>query len=128
MNREVLHTNHPKRRILSNNSKLNSRSLIQDTNWSPPVKFEDERKKKVNFKELKYNLDDLFNNTPVFDAPVFDFTDNHPNKAWTMIANAIFDPFGKINEYVERMNKLKTDRKNQNNQSLSPDSKFHISK
>ena len=68
-----------------------------------PVKFKDLRKRIVDFKELKYNLDDLFNNTPIFDIPWLDYAENHSEKSWAVIAKAIFDPFGKINEYVQRI-------------------------
>ena len=103
MMRTIATSNHSKRRSSPKKKKIPSEPSRPSSISTSPVKFADEYRRKVDFKDLKYNLDDLFNNTPVFDTPVFDFTEHHPYKSWTMIANAIFDPFGKINEYVARM-------------------------
>lgn len=62
--------------------------------------------RKVQFERLRYNLDDLFNHTPIFDTPLPDYSEKR-DQSWTKIANAIFDPFGKINEYVERIRSTK---------------------
>ena len=39
------------------------------------IDFLDPRTRKVHFNKLKYNLDDLFNHTPVFDVPLLEYTD-----------------------------------------------------
>lgn len=74
MNNCFSFTHKTTRRSLSpTKSQLSLKSIKADSvTESPqkdPVKFIDQDKRIVNFKELKYNLDDLFNNTPIFDIP-----------------------------------------------------------
>ena len=81
------------------------------------------RNKKVDFEHLKYNLDDLFNNTPVFDIPIIEYSEKTDVRPWEKIASSIFDPFGKINEYVKRVNNSKPQSARKSKMSISPSTK-----
>ena len=59
---------------------------------------------KVIFEKLKYNKEDLFSNTPVFDYPIINFG-NKKEITWNKITRKIMSPFrefSKIKNYFEQ--------------------------
>ena len=69
------------------------------------VTFIDPDTGKIHFDRLKYDLDDLFENTPVFGAP--EILLEKQNRPWSRIANAILSPFNKIYKYIDYLVSLK---------------------
>lgn len=44
---------------------------------------------RVKSKVMKYDLDELFDNTPVFDVPLMNFKDGQKPNFWNFIANKV---------------------------------------
>jgi len=60
----------------------------------------DQQTGKVKDKKKKYKLDELFDETPVFDEPCMNFNDNSGENIWGYIANDILSPNGKITKMM----------------------------
>ena len=69
-----------------------------------PIKYVDNDKKIVDFKTLKYNLDELFNNTPVFNQPIIKYDESLKENQWRRIAESLFNPEGIVSKYIEKSN------------------------
>lgn len=59
------------------------------------VEFINPKTKKVDFSKLKYDLDDLFNNTPVFNYPWMSYAQKQ-GFDWSSMSSKILSPFKNI--------------------------------
>ena len=51
------------------------------------------KKGKLNYSSLKYDLNDLFSDTPIFDAPVQTFDQSYyKDHLWSKVTKAVLDP------------------------------------
>ncbi|CAI2385322.1 unnamed protein product [Moneuplotes crassus] len=75
------------------------------------IKFMND-KGKVELSRLKYDLNELFDDTPIFEAPLIEYADMSHQKSWKGVAGIILSPFGKLNKYITHINSIKTKERN----------------
>ena len=82
-----------------------SKEQIENKPACKKVTFLPGEDRKVDFKSLKYDFNELFNNTPIFDQPYMQYNEKPRELTWERIAKSLMKSDGLIHRYVKQINK-----------------------